>query len=165
MSDFSFNSIFSQAKSFVFGEEVAARRNLKVRLADEYTGRIDEGTKLRIQDGSGPVQEVSVKDYVGTPGQDSKYQGMGDPSTRLKNLLNNHQYRHASNEAQVDGQGIMVEPNGAVVAPLPRPKVSVEVERSKVRDGDAVLEADNGAILIPTGQEHGRGAPVGRGTI
>lgn len=74
---------------------------------------------------------------------------MEDPSSRLKNLLNNHQYRHALNDAKVDDQGIMVEPNGAVVAPLPRPKVSVEVERGKGRNGDTVLEADNGAIIIP----------------
>ncbi len=154
MSDFSISKIFSQAKDYVFGEEVQAQRNLKVRLQDEYATEIHGDTKLRIQDGSNPIQEVSAKDYVGTPGKDSEYNGMGDPSTRLKILLTQHQYRHASNDAKVDDQGMVVEPNGALVVPLARPKVSVEVERSKVREGDKVLEADNGAILVPSGQEH-----------
>lgn len=154
MSDFSINSLFSQAKAFVFGEETEAKRNLHVRLDDEYTTKIDENTKLRVQDGSKSAQTITVKEYIGTPEADSKYQGMGDPSTRLKSLLNNHQYRHASSDAKVDDQGIMVEPNGAVVAPLARPKVSSEVEFSKVRDGDKVLDADDGAIIVPTGHEH-----------
>jgi len=154
MSGLSFSGIFSNAKSFLFGEEVEAKRNLKVRLADPDATRIDEDTPLRIQDGAGPVRQVTVQEYVGTPGQDSRYQPMGDPATRLKTLLNNHQYRHASNDAKVDGQGLLTESNGARVAPLPRPKVSVEVERSKVRPGDTVLEADNGALIVPTGLEH-----------
>lgn len=160
MSVFSLSNLYSIAKSFAGcgqdEEEVTVRRNPKVRLADEDTDKITPDTKLRIQEGSNPAQFVSVRDYVGSPKQDSKYEGMGDPSTRLKNLLDNHQYRHASNDATVDQDGILVEPNGAVVVPLARPKVAVEVERSKVREGDAFLTADNGAILVPTGDEHRR---------
>ena len=158
MSFFTLSNLYSLAKSYagcgLGEEEVAVRRNPKVRLADEDTDKITPDTKLRIQEGSNPAQFVSVRDYVGSPNQDSKYEGLGDPSTRLKNLLDNHQYRHASNDATADQDGNLVEPSGAVVVPLARPKVTVEVERSKVRDGDAVLTADNGAILIPTGDEH-----------
>ncbi|MCC6273522.1 MAG: hypothetical protein IT572_08650 [Deltaproteobacteria bacterium] len=154
MSGPSFSGILSDAKSFFFGEEIEAKRNLKVRLADPDATRIEEGTRLRVQDGAGPVRQVTVREHIGTPGQDSQYQGMGDPSIRLKGLLDSHQYRHASNDAKVDAQGLTVEPNGALVAPLPRPKVSVEVESSKVRPGDTVLEADTGAVIVPTGLEH-----------
>ncbi len=154
MSGLSFSGIFSNAKSFLFGQEVEAKRNLKVRLADLDATRIDEDTRLRVQDGAGPVRQVTLREYVGTPGQDSQYRGMGDPSTRLKNLLDSHQYRHASNDAKVDAQGLMMEPDSALVVPLARPKVSVEVERSKVRPGDTVLEADNGALIVPAGLEH-----------
>ncbi len=88
-----------------------------MRLADSDATRVDEGTKLRVQDGAGPVREVTVREYIGTPGKDSQYRGMGDPSTRLKSLLDSHQYRHASNDAKVDAQGLMVEPNGALIVP------------------------------------------------
>lgn len=154
MSGPSFSGILSNAKSFFFGEEVEAKRNLKVRLAEPDATRIDEDTRLRVQDGAGPVRQVTVREYIGTAGQDSQYQGMGDPSTRLKGLLDSHQYRHASNDAKVDAQGLMMEPDGALVVPLARPKVSVEVERSKVRSGDTALEADNGAVIVLTGLEH-----------
>ena len=154
MSDFLVGKLMSEAKSFLFGEEQEVERNLKVGLVDEDATEINGDTQLRVQDGSKPARQVSVRDYVGAPDQDSKFQGMGDPSTRLKNLLTDHQVRHRSNEAKEDGQGILVEPNGAMVVPFQRLKVNVDVERSKVRVGDKVLAADNGAILVPTGQEH-----------
>lgn len=44
MSGLSFSGIFSSAKSFLFGEEVEAKRNPKVRLADPDAMRIDGDT-------------------------------------------------------------------------------------------------------------------------
>jgi len=146
---FSISSFFTAVQdSFGSDEFVDVKRSLKVRLENQEATQIDGETKLRIQDGSKPPESVSVKDYLGNPGQDSKYQGMGDPATRLNQLLTHSQYRHASNDAKPDQDGFLVEPNGAANAPLQRPKVSVEVERSKLRAGDRVLDADNGAAIV-----------------
>ena len=159
------DNLSSRAQSLFFGEGEEVQRNLKVRLQDENATEINSDTKLRVQDGSKPAKEITVREYIGSPGADSKYNGMGDPSTRLNSLLTNHQYRHASNEAKADGQGLLTEPNGALVVPLQRPKVSVEVERSKVRDGDTVLKADNGALIVPTGEEHNPPAKIGNDSV
>lgn len=41
-----------------------------------------------------------------------------------------------------------------MVVTLQRPKVSLDVEWSKVRQGDGILESDDGLPIVPTGHEH-----------